>query len=322
VHAASSTASVSHERPSAAAALVDAFDSPASGIDPLSGVLSPKRMRAEQQAGSAYSPDLSRALKSVVKVHRSLGFWRQRAAVVARRLSRRLLVALNTRQHATRYTAVANLAYPPTHRSNAQIFTTSAQPNFSAPWQMQAQTKCTASGFAVSPLESRRILTNAHAVANQVGAGARWPHMLLRSVRMHSAGLHAARMRSHGTQFECRAPNTPSPSPPHHPTSPNPPTNPTTCMHACMHPGDGQGPQAWFRHQVFRQGPGCRPRGEGLSLTLGFDLGDDLWGSCAARLPAACTFRCVAFCLTVLFAACPSSSHLNPMHPSNTLSPP
>lgn len=83
------------------------------GMD-VSGLLSPKRMRMEQRAG-AYGPELSRSLKSVVK-----------------------------------------------------IFTTVANPNFSQPWQMQAQTKCTASGFAISPLQERRILTNAHAVANQV----------------------------------------------------------------------------------------------------------------------------------------------------------
>lgn len=49
-----------------------------------------------------------------------------------------------------------------------KIFTTSANPNFSAPWQMHAQTKSTATGFIVEPLAQRRILTNAHAVANQV----------------------------------------------------------------------------------------------------------------------------------------------------------
>ncbi|KIZ01125.1 Protease Do-like 10 [Monoraphidium neglectum] len=53
-------------------------------------------------------------------------------------------------------------------KSVVKIFTTSASPNFSQPWQMQAQTKCTASGFAISPREERRILTNAHAVSNQV----------------------------------------------------------------------------------------------------------------------------------------------------------
>jgi hypothetical protein len=41
-------------------------------------------------------------------------------------------------------------------------------PNFSQPWQMHQQTKCTATGFVVAPLSSRRILTNAHAVANEV----------------------------------------------------------------------------------------------------------------------------------------------------------
>jgi S1-C subfamily serine protease len=33
---------------------------------------------------------------------------------------------------------------------------------------MCQQTKCTATGFVIAPLSSRRILTNAHAVANQV----------------------------------------------------------------------------------------------------------------------------------------------------------
>lgn len=41
-------------------------------------------------------------------------------------------------------------------------------PNYSSPWQMLQQTKCTATGFVISPLGSRRILTNAHAVANQI----------------------------------------------------------------------------------------------------------------------------------------------------------
>lgn len=35
------------------------------------------------------------------------------------------------------------------------------------------QTKCTATGFVISPLGSRRILTNAHAVANQVAVKVR-----------------------------------------------------------------------------------------------------------------------------------------------------
>lgn len=33
---------------------------------------------------------------------------------------------------------------------------------------MHAQSKCTASGFVIPPLSSRRILTNAHATADQV----------------------------------------------------------------------------------------------------------------------------------------------------------
>ncbi|EFJ52282.1 trypsin family [Volvox carteri f. nagariensis] len=53
-------------------------------------------------------------------------------------------------------------------RSVVKIFCTSANPNYSLPWQMMTQTKSTASGFVVAPLSSRRILTNAHAVANQV----------------------------------------------------------------------------------------------------------------------------------------------------------
>ncbi|KAG2501015.1 hypothetical protein HYH03_000835 [Edaphochlamys debaryana] len=53
-------------------------------------------------------------------------------------------------------------------KSVVKIFCTSANPNFSLPWQMMAQTKSTASGFVVAPLPARRILTNAHAVANQV----------------------------------------------------------------------------------------------------------------------------------------------------------
>jgi hypothetical protein len=42
------------------------------------------------------------------------------------------------------------------------------RPSFSQPWQMLSQTKCTATGFVIEPLGKRRILTNAHAVANQV----------------------------------------------------------------------------------------------------------------------------------------------------------
>lgn len=35
------------------------------------------------------------------------------------------------------------------------------------------QTKCTATGFVIAPLGSRKILTNAHAVANQVAVKVR-----------------------------------------------------------------------------------------------------------------------------------------------------
>ncbi|KAI8476024.1 MAG: trypsin-like cysteine/serine peptidase domain-containing protein [Monoraphidium minutum] len=91
-----------------------AADSP-QAMDSVSGMLLESPKRSVKQSASAYSPDLSKALRSVVK-----------------------------------------------------IFTTTANPNFSQPWQMQAQCKCTASGFAISPLQERRLLTNAHAVANQV----------------------------------------------------------------------------------------------------------------------------------------------------------
>lgn len=87
--------------------------------DALTGMIiaSPKKQRtaADGMAVAGYSPELSKALKSVVK-----------------------------------------------------IFTTMASPNFSSPWQMCQQTKCTATGFVIAPLSSRRVLTNAHAVANQV----------------------------------------------------------------------------------------------------------------------------------------------------------
>ncbi|GLC63300.1 hypothetical protein PLESTF_000021700 [Pleodorina starrii] len=53
-------------------------------------------------------------------------------------------------------------------KSVVKIFATSANPNYSLPWQMMGQTKSTASGFVVAPLSARRILTNAHAVANAV----------------------------------------------------------------------------------------------------------------------------------------------------------
>ena len=39
---------------------------------------------------------------------------------------------------------------------------------------MNAQSKCTATGFVIEPLASRRILTNAHAVANQVRRETEW----------------------------------------------------------------------------------------------------------------------------------------------------
>jgi len=70
VHATASTASVSVlERP-AAANVAGPEHAAADGADPLSGLISPGRMRADRKAGSAYSPDLSRALKAVVKVGR------------------------------------------------------------------------------------------------------------------------------------------------------------------------------------------------------------------------------------------------------------
>ena len=139
-----------------------------SSMDPLSGIMSPKRMRAEQAAGSAYAPDLARALKSVVKAS-AIRAQRRRfphlnASQPAVAAARHALVQANGACH-TLHTCSCfahPLALPP------QIFTTTASPNFSQPWQMCAQSKCTASGFAISPLEQRRILTNAHAVANQV----------------------------------------------------------------------------------------------------------------------------------------------------------
>ncbi len=54
----------------------------------------------------------------------------------------------------------------PLHR--LALFVSLRSPNFSQPWQMMQQTKSIASGFVVAPLSARRILTNAHAVANQV----------------------------------------------------------------------------------------------------------------------------------------------------------
>lgn len=50
----------------------------------------------------------------------------------------------------------------PLFKSVVKIFTSYARPNYSQPWAMRPQTKCTASGFAIA---NRRILTNAHAVA-------------------------------------------------------------------------------------------------------------------------------------------------------------
>ena len=51
--------------------------------------------------------------------------------------------------------------------------TSTCSPNFSTPWQMHQQSKSTASGFIISPISERRILTNAHAVANQIQVGLR-----------------------------------------------------------------------------------------------------------------------------------------------------
>eukprot|EP01119_Soliformovum_irregulare_P010447 TRINITY_DN2570_c0_g1_i2.p1 TRINITY_DN2570_c0_g1~~TRINITY_DN2570_c0_g1_i2.p1 ORF type:complete len:524 (+),score=154.43 TRINITY_DN2570_c0_g1_i2:96-1667(+) len=45
-----------------------------------------------------------------------------------------------------------------------KIFATSSEPNYSMPWQMKKQKRSTSSGFIIS---GRRIMTNAHAVANQ-----------------------------------------------------------------------------------------------------------------------------------------------------------
>lgn len=53
-------------------------------------------------------------------------------------------------------------------RGVVKVFATTASPSFSLPWQICAQTKLTASGFVVAPLSARRVLTNAHAVANHV----------------------------------------------------------------------------------------------------------------------------------------------------------
>ncbi|KAL6756125.1 hypothetical protein V8C86DRAFT_116654 [Haematococcus lacustris] len=53
-------------------------------------------------------------------------------------------------------------------KSVCKVFATTASPNYATPWQMHAQSKSTASGFVIAPISQRRILTNAHAVANQV----------------------------------------------------------------------------------------------------------------------------------------------------------
>eukprot|EP00276_Gloeochaete_wittrockiana_P001837 CAMPEP_0184671688 /NCGR_PEP_ID=MMETSP0308-20130426/85649_1 /TAXON_ID=38269 /ORGANISM="Gloeochaete witrockiana, Strain SAG 46.84" /LENGTH=606 /DNA_ID=CAMNT_0027118861 /DNA_START=212 /DNA_END=2032 /DNA_ORIENTATION=- len=49
-------------------------------------------------------------------------------------------------------------------QSVVKIFTIVTCPNFSMPWQMKRQQKSTSSGFVIS---GKRILTNAHSVANQ-----------------------------------------------------------------------------------------------------------------------------------------------------------
>ena len=41
-----------------------------------------------------------------------------------------------------------------------------SEPNYSLPWQMKAQTKSTASAWILAPASHRRIVTNAHAVAD------------------------------------------------------------------------------------------------------------------------------------------------------------
>ena len=47
-------------------------------------------------------------------------------------------------------------------QSVIKIFTTFTEPNFSQPWSMSQQQKCTGTGFAI---DGRRIITNAHVVA-------------------------------------------------------------------------------------------------------------------------------------------------------------
>jgi hypothetical protein len=64
LHATASTATVAPPERTAAAVGSGLEDS----ADPLSGLMPAKLLRAEQRAGGAYSPDLTRALKAVVKV--------------------------------------------------------------------------------------------------------------------------------------------------------------------------------------------------------------------------------------------------------------
>lgn len=67
-------------------------------------------------------------------------------------------------------------------------------PNFSQPWQMHAQSTCTASGFVISPLGERRILTNAHAVAN---------HVVVKVRKHGSAQKFNARVLAVGHEVSC-----------------------------------------------------------------------------------------------------------------------
>lgn len=148
--AAAPPAAAPGQRPSPAAAAA------ADVMDAMSGLLrSPGRAEGGRSV-SAYSSDLGHALKSVVKA-RAAARTGARCEGAASRARRAGLLG-----HARQ----PPLSVAPPHP--AQVFTTTASPNFSAPWQMQAQSKCTASGFAIAPLSSRRILTNAHAVANEV----------------------------------------------------------------------------------------------------------------------------------------------------------
>jgi hypothetical protein len=211
LHAAASTLSPVLERPAPAAADGDAA-APAggeSGMDPLSGMLSPKRMRAEQRAGSAYAPDLARALKAVVKVRGS-------AVRADARPGGRGALAQTTRRAPAGAPPPAPTNHAPTDRPPrpAQIFTASALPNFSQPWQMQAQSKCTASGFAIAPLSSRRILTNAHAVANQVGNRAARAAQACGGGRVAAAGAWRPAGAARTAPAFKRAAPRPSPCPP------------------------------------------------------------------------------------------------------------